>query len=226
MLIDLILLLILVACILSGYRKGLLMSLLSLLIVVLCCFGASAAQHALTPKAVEYLEPRLAEQIQAGIQDRIDQDTQQALDEAGDQELEIGGQSMELSEITNFLQQFGLDVEETVTEGATTALEPVAQAAAQAAAHAIAQQIAGAVIFFAAFLVLYLILRSVALVINVVDRLPVIHTLNRAGGAVAGLVGGLLVMVVAAAVLRQAGLQEDALGPLGQSLIALADRLL
>lgn len=226
MLIDLILLLILVACILSGYRKGLLMSLLSLLIVVLCCFGASAAQHALTPKAVEYLEPRLAEQIQAGIQDRIDQDTQQALDEAGDQELEIGGQSMDLSEITDFLQQFGLDVEETVTEGTTTALEPVAQAAAQAAAHAIAQQIAGAVIFFAAFLVLYLILRSVALVINVVDRLPVIHTLNRAGGAVAGLVGGLLVMVVAAAVLRQAGLQEDALGPLGKSLITLADRLL
>ena len=33
-------------------------------------------------------------------------------------------------------------------------------------------------------------------------------------------------MVVAAAVLRQAGLQEDALGPLGQSLITLADRLL
>lgn len=226
MLIDVILLLILVACVLSGYRKGLLMSLLGLLIAVLCCLGASAAQRALTPTAVEYLEPKLAETIQAGIEDRITQDTQEALDDAGNQTLEIGGQSMDLSEIAEFLQRFGLDVEESVTQGATTALEPVAQAAAQAAARAIAEQIAGAVIFFAAFLILYLVLRSVALAINVVDRLPVIHTLNRAGGAVAGLIGGLLVMVVAAAVLRQAGLQEGALGPLGQTLVAMADRLL
>lgn len=226
MLIDVILLLILVVCVLSGYRRGLLMSLMSLLVVVICCVGALAAQRTMTPRAVEYLEPKMTEVIRAGIAEQMEQETQKAMEQAGRTELNIGGQSMTLTSLGDLLGKFGLNVEESVTEGTAAMLEPAVEAAARAAAHAVTEKIAGAVIFFAAFLVLYLLLHSVVLAVNVVDRLPVIHTLNRAGGAVTGFLGGLLMMTVAAAVCCQAGLSAVELGPLGKLLVQLAERLL
>ncbi len=226
MLIDVILLLILVACVLSGYRKGLLMSLMSLVVVIVCCLGASAAQRTLTPKAVEYMEPKVASAIEAGIQEQLERSTQQSLEQAGDIGLRIGGESMTLGDLADFLGQFGIDVEEEVTESASNALSPAVAAAAQGAARTIVEQLAGIVIFFAAFLILYLVLHSAALAVNVVDRMPVIHTLNRAGGAVLGLCGGLLAITVAAAVILREGFALDEVGMLTQLFASLADRLL
>lgn len=226
MLIDLFLLLILVVLVLSGYRKGLLMSLLSLVVVVLCCMGASLAQKALTPMAADYLEPKVAASIQASMEERLAESTQQALEQAGETGLTIGGQSVTLGDLADLLRRFGLNVEEAVTDGASSALTPAIAAAAQAAARAIVEQIAGVLIFFAAFLILYLVLHSVALAVNVVDRLPVLHTLNRAGGAIMGLLVGLLMMTVAAAVCGSAGLLPEEPGPLSRIFLILADRLL
>lgn len=226
MLIDVILLLILLVCALSGYRRGLLMSLMSLVVIVLCCFGASVAQRALTPKAVAYMEPLLTETIQEGIETQLETETQQALEDAGNTGLIIGGQSMSLSDLAELLGRFGIDVEAQVTEKTSTALAPAVEAAAQAAAEAIAEQLAGTVIYFLAFLILYLVLHSIALAVNVVDRMPVIHTMNRLGGVVLGLLGGLWVMTASLAVLSQAGLALPEPGPLTRALTSLVERIL
>ena len=50
MAVDLILLLVFVVAILSGYRKGIIMALCTLVILVISCFGASAVQRALPPR--------------------------------------------------------------------------------------------------------------------------------------------------------------------------------
>ncbi len=223
MLIDVILLLILVALVLSGYRKGLVLSLLGLVVTVLCCLGASAAQQALTPTVVEYLEPSLASSIQDSLEERLARETQDTLEEAGNASLDIGGYRMSLSDLAGLL---GIDVEDTVLQGASDALAPAVEAAAHTAAQAILEQVAGVMIYFAAFLILHLVLHSVALALNVVDRLPVIHTLNRVGGAVFGLLGGLLAITVAAAVLLRAGFSLSELGPLTQLFLSLGSRLL
>ena len=226
MLIDVILLLFLLAMVLSGSRKGLLMGLLGLITVVLCCLGASWAQQALTPKAADYLEPQVAATIEAGITAQVDQSTQQALDQAGSAGLMIGGQEMTLSDIADLLGRFGIDVEGTVTQCTSDALAPAVAAAAQAAARAIVEKIAGVLIYFAAFLILYLVLHNLALALNVVSRLPVIHTLNHAGGALAGFAGGMLALVVGAAVLCRSGLAPQALGPFSSLLMGLAGQFL
>ncbi len=94
-------------------------------------------------------------------------------------------------------------------------------------ARAVVEPIAGLLIYFAAFLILYLVLHSVALAVNVVDRLPVLHTLNRAGGVLFGLAEGVLLLTVLLTVLSQSGvLPEEALGgPLGSLFRQTAGQL-
>ena len=226
MLIDVICLLVLVACCLSGYRKGLLMSLCSLLVLVLCCLGASLAQETLTPKAVDYLEPKLAERVEVQLQTELEGQTQQAVEQVEDTGLTIGGQRVTLGDLVDLLGRFGLDVEQSVTEGTSEAMEPALHAAAQAVARAVVEPIAGLLIYFAAFLILYLVLHSVVLAVNVVDRLPVLHTLNRAGGILFGLAEGVLLLTVLLVVLARSGfLPEEALeGLLGRLLRQAAGR--
>ncbi len=225
MLIDVILLLILLALALSGYRKGLLMSLLGLLTVVLCCLGASWAQQALTPRAAEYLVPQVASTLESTMTVQVAEATQQTLEQAGEVGLKIGGQEMTLSDIAELLAHLGIDVEGTVTEETSNALAPAVETAAQAAAQALVERVAGVFIYLVAFLILYLLLHSGALALNVMSRLPVIHTLNQAGGALVGIAEGMLAMVVAAAVLRQSGLVLQELGPFSALLMRLAASL-
>ena len=228
MLIDVICLLVLVAFFLSGYRKGLLMSLCGLLILVLCCLGAAVAQQQFTPQVVEFLEPKITERVESQIQAELEASTQQAVEQAGQTELYIGGQQVSVGDLVEILERFGLDVEQSVTEGASTALEPAIHGAAQAVTNAIVESLAQMLIFLAAFLILYLVLHSVVLAVNVVDRLPVMHTLNRAGGAVFGLLEGVLLLTVLMVVLSRTDLlpREALEGPFGQLFQQVAEKLL
>lgn len=132
MLIEVIFLLILVAFVLSGYRKGLLMSLCSLLVLVLCSLGASVAQSVFTTKAVEFMEPRVQQAVEAQLQEQVRQDSQQAVENAGETGITIGGQNITLGDLVDLLDRFGLDVEQQVTEGTSNAMEPVLTEAAWA----------------------------------------------------------------------------------------------
>ena len=57
-------------------------------------------------------------------------------------------------------------------------------------AHLVALRIAGTFVFIAAWVILYLVLHNLALALNMVNRLPVIRTCNRIGGAVLGALDG------------------------------------
>lgn len=180
MLIELILLLFLLTCGLSGYRKGLVMSLATLLVLALASLGATVAQEALAPRAVEAIEPKVQQVVREQLQRELEGKTQEAVEEAGDISFSVGGEQMDLGALTGMLEALGIPVEAQVTEGTNQALAPMLDAAAEAVAQAIVEPVAELVIYLAAFLILYLLLHSLTLALNVVDRLPVIHTLNRA----------------------------------------------
>ena len=226
MILDIVLLLLLVTCTLSGYRKGLIMSLMSLVIAVLCCLGAGVAQNKLTPAAEEYLTPRLEAMFLPSVQSDMQQGADELLEQAGETGFTVGGQTVTVSELAELLKGFGLDIQETVSEETGIALEPAAQLAAGTVAAFLAKRIAGMLIFFTSFLVLYLVLYNVALALNIVDKLPVLHTLNRAGGAILGLAGCLLVMVVAAMVVRNSSLLPAEPGLLTRGILELSQRVL
>ena len=226
MLIDVILILILVCLILSGYRRGLLMSLTGLVIVVLCCLGAAAAQRALTPTVTTYLEPKIAAALEPEVESYIAGQTQTALDDAEEQGLTVDGEKLSLGDLAELLEDFGLDVDQTITDGVTDALQPATDAVAESIAHVVARRIAGTFVYVAAWIILYLVLHNIALALNVVDRLPVIHTCNRLGGAVLGALEGLIPMVVIAAVCDGAGLLPEKMGPFCEAVRQLAQALL
>ena len=116
MLIDVILALFLIYCGISGYRKGLVMSLMSVLMVVICCLGATAAQRLLAPTVTEYLEPQVARAIEPQIERQIELETRNVLEQAEDTGLTVGGRRMTMGDIVELLERFGLDVEDSLAD--------------------------------------------------------------------------------------------------------------
>lgn len=201
MTVDIVLLLIFLFCILSGYRKGLIMALCTLLVLVLSCLGATAAKEALTPKAAEWLEPRLAAYVSEQMQEFAVESAGQAVRDAEASGIDIGGNQVDVSGIMGFLDNMGVDVQGAAEDTAEKVSQPLAETAAKAAAKVVVEAVAGGLIFCVSFLVIYLVLHSVALAVNLTDHLPVIHSLNHVGGAVIGLLTGAFFLTMAMALL-------------------------
>lgn len=219
---DIILLLVLIVFVLSGYRKGLILSLCALLILVVSCLGASVAQEVLTPRVTERVVPQVTEVIAQTLTERIHgEDT---LTQEQDMGVTIGGQY--LGTLMDLLDSLGLPVEESEVE--TDITTPLVTAAAETMAEVIVNAFAGTVIFLGAFLMIYLLLRTLELGLNMVDRLPVIHTLNHLGGGVIGLVSGALVLVMASALLRGTGVFPETAfsGPVSHLLRSIVEMAL
>ena len=224
MTVDIILLLIFVVCVLSGYRKGLILSLCTLLMLALSCLGAAAVQQALTPKVSEWMEPKVTSYLVDVIQDGVEDSTENALEQTGEVGLTIGGKQVTLNDLAGI---FGLDVQESVQGAAQTVAEPVVQSIAKSISQSVVSSLAGLVIFLVAFLLIYLLLRAVSLIVNLVDRLPVVHTLNHAGGALIGAVSCALFLTVLMGLLVKSGAMEQGSfgGPVAQLLRSIAERI-
>ena len=112
-------------------------------------------------------------------------------------------------------------------DAAQDAAEPLVQSVAKSISQSIVTSIAGLLIFLGAFLVIYLLLHAVSLILNLVDRLPVVHTLNRVGGAVIGGVSCALVLTVLMGLLVNSGAMESSSfgGPVAQLLRRIAERI-
>ena len=141
--------------------------------------------------------------------------------------LTIGGKQVTLNDLAGILSGFGLDVQESVQGAAQTVAEPVVQSIAKSISQSVVSSLAGLVIFLVAFLLIYLLLRAVSLIVNLVDRLPVVHTLNHAGGALIGAVSCALFLTVLMGLLVKSGAMEQGSfgGPVAQLLRSIAERI-
>lgn len=226
MIVDIILVLILVVFVLSGYRKGLILSLCGLLILVVSCLGASVAQELLTPKLVAKLQPQVTAALVSELEEQVSASTEAAIADVGQASFTIGGQTFSVEDVIGLLGRFGLDVEQSAETAVSELAHPIVESAASAIAAMFLDAVVGFVVFLGAFLLIYLVLRTVELSINTVDRLPVIHTLNHLGGGLVGVISGAFLMVVAMTVLGQTGLIPDTAfqGPISgllQSIVAV-----
>lgn len=207
--VDIILLLILVVFMLSGYRKGLILSLCGLLILVISCLGASVAQELITPKLVTELHPQVTAALVSELEEQVSASTEAAIQDAGEAGITIAGQEVTVGDLISLLERFGLDVEQSAQNAVSEVSDPIVQSAASAMAGMFLDAVVGFVVFLGAFLIIYLVLRTIELCINTVDRLPVIHTLNHLGGGLVGIISGAFLLVVAMTLLTQTGLIPD-----------------
>ena len=184
------------ACI--GARRGLILSLCGLLAFVVAFLGASFAARTLSPVVADALEPKFAAAIEEQLNESI---RQQA--EAGEAAV-LSPDDVPLEGVLDALREMGFyeTLINTVDRAVESGMTAVAASAAAAVAAAIAQSAAYLILFLLGFFLILLAWRLLSRALDLVARLPGLHFLNKAGGALFGLVQGCIILFVAAWLLQ------------------------
>lgn len=191
--LDLIVLAILLVFALLGMRKGLILSLFSLVAVLVSLAGALLVSNLFAPTVANWLEPALTPPISSTVQAALPEDlsnaerpAEQLLALLEDAELPFG-----LDEtLTEFLQANTLDAEALVENLTATLVEKTALA------------IAYIVLFLLAFILILIIWHLISRTLNLVAKLPGLHALNKLGGFLFGAVRGALFLFILGWLLR------------------------
>lgn len=189
LLLDLVILGLLVYWCVMGFRRGLILSLCSLLAVVVALAGGwYLANHAYEPLA-ERLEPIILPVVNERADEAISSEASGLVpseETASDQAATDQSSSGPLSILSGSLQnQVGQQ------------LENFKNNAVQQLAASIAQTVAKAVLFLVGFLVVLLVWNILFHALHLVAKLPGLHLLNKVLGGAFGLVKGVLLLMVA-----------------------------
>ena len=189
LLLDLVILGLLVYWCVMGFRRGLILSLCSLLAVVVALAGGwYLANHAYEPLA-ERLEPISLPVVNERADEAISSEASGLVPSEGtasDQAATDQSSSGPLSILSGSLQnQVGQQ------------LENFKNNAVQQLAASIAQTVAKAVLFLVGFLVILLVWNILFHALHLVAKLPGLHLLNKVLGGAFGLVKGILLLMVA-----------------------------
>ncbi len=191
-----------------GYRKGLVLTLCSLLAVFVALIGASFLSNALAEPVAKAVEPMVAARIQESLTEAI-QSTEFVSTDGGvaqsPEDVALAGVIQHLKE-TELFQGFADAFQNAVDNG----VAEVTANAAQSLAHFVAVQIARMVIFAVAFFAVLIAWHFLSRTLDLVAHLPVLYTANRWGGGAVGLVKGALVLFILCWLLRDSYLPPEA----------------
>ena len=202
--IDIVILIVLVVFTVLGARRGLLCSLAGLVILAVALVGANLVSTALTEPAVELLSPlverRMEKKVDAALAEREERAENLTIEEL----LElVGVDSKRLDDLAgrahNAVRDEGVDI-------------------AMAVVESLAYSFIHALLFGLTFLALLVVLKLVAGALDLMLRLPVLRTLNRTGGAMIGLLQGLVVVILVLWVASRLGYPVEQLAE-GSNLI-------
>ena len=185
-----------------GASRGFVLSLCGLLAVVVAFVGASFLASLLAPKVGAALEPRLAQ----AIEERLEEQFQQSVPE-GDTAGLTEGENYPMQDVLSVLRDMGLyeDLVNTIDQAVQDGMTAAAANAAAAVAAAIAQPVAYTVIFTAAFVLILIAWTIFSHAVDLVAKLPGLNFLNKTGGAVMGLVKGVIILFLAAWLIQYSG---------------------
>lgn len=193
-----------------GSRRGLILTLASLLAVFVALIGASFLSDSLAEPAAKAIEPA----VTSHIHDTVSSYYQRAPEAGASSQDESDwlaqlpiDQLLEPLRESKFLQGYVETFQQAVDDKAAELVTH----AVQALAHFVAVQIARMVIFIAAFFAILIAWYFLSHALDLVARLPVLSGVNRWGGAAAGLVKGTLVLFIAAWLLRDSLIPPEAI---------------
>lgn len=193
-----------------GYKKGLVLTLCSLLAVFVALIGASFLSDVLAEPVAKAVEPIVAERIQDSLTEAIETTEFISVDGGvaqSPEEVALAGVIEHLKE-TKLFQGFADAFQKAVDNG----VAEVTTTAAQALAHFVAVQIARTVIFAVAFFAILVAWWFLSHALDLVARLPVLSTVNAWGGGAVGLVKGALIVFIAVWLLRDGCIPPEAVG--------------
>ena len=199
--IDIVLVLILAGLTLFGAKRGLFQSLAGLVIVVLALFGAAMVADFFAPPiakaATPVVEKYFQEEVQEFLQDRL--------------EMSGIGEEVELEELfrmpelqDGFLAAVMERAEELTEEASETAAKY-----SHAAIESLIETIVYGILFALSFILLLIVLRILGAAMGLLTKLPGVHGLNALGGAVLGLVEGVLLVFLIVFILEHLSVPLD-----------------
>lgn len=196
MIYDLIVLAVLVLFAAWGIHRGLIRSLFSLLAVLVSLVGAILVVNLLGSTVSAWLQPKLQPTVTAAVQAALPEDV-------ADAELSLDHLILLLEEadlpfgLNRFVEEFRTDDTPELTAGSL----------AEDLAVSLTEKLTGAitytVLFLLAFLLILLIWHCIGRTLNLVAKLPGLHTLNKAGGLLFGVIRGAALLFICAWVIRQ-----------------------
>ena len=194
-----------------GAKRGLILTLFSLLAIFVAFFGARAVASTFSQPVADILRPS----IQQSINGVLTGQTPGALPSPGPEGSPSPAPEDGTEPEPDFTLQEVLDligeeaVEEQVLEVTTTAAAAVAAYLAQLAANAL--------LFGLSFLLILLVWFLISRALDLTFRLPILSAVNTIGGLLIGLLKGVLLMLVVVWLARLCGLITDAnAGPLAR----------
>lgn len=193
---DILILLVLAAFALWGMRRGLILTLFSLVSLLVALVGSILITDLLAPTVAGWLEPAVEPTVTAAVEDALPDGWASLSSDQLQQQLEQADLPFGLSE---YIEQLFLELPSLDTQ---TLVENISARLSQQAAECIAS-----VLVFVIFFVLILILwRALARGLNLVTKLPGLHFLNKLGGLVLGAFRGGLVVFLCLWLLQLGGL--------------------
>ena len=198
----------LVGFIVWGAYRGLLRSVAGLVLIAAVLVGAGIFANKATPVAAHVLQPV----IEKGVEARVDE----ALGTPGGvtpQEPRPGGDPAEddTPELADLLALLGIDDDPArdILESARAQVRDAGVDLITAVVESVAESILHVALFTLAFVVLLILLRLAVRALDLVAKLPVLHTANALGGGAVGLIEGALAVFLAVWVLRRFGVSFD-----------------
>ena len=212
-----------------GAKRGLILTLFSLLAIFVACFGARAVASTFSQPVADILRPSIQQSINGVLTGQTpgalpspgpegspspapeasaapEDGTEPEPDFTLQEVLDLIGESELFSGLRGFLEEA---VEEQVLEVTTTAAAAVAAYLAQLAANAL--------LFGLSFLLILLVWFLISRALDLTFRLPILSAVNTIGGLLIGLLKGVLLMLVVVWLARLCGLITDAnAGPLAR----------
>ncbi len=181
---DAVVLAILVLALWRGWRKGLLLSLCGLAVVVVSFLCAGFLADTLDDPLAQSLTPMLTERIEEQFDAQAaEQDSAEPPQSLADTLREMGGLYAVAADTLD-------DVDDDI------------HAAATQAAQAVATSIVYIIVFALAFLLLVILLTLLLHGLDLVAKLPGLNFFNQLGGGVIGLVKGVIILYVVIVCLR------------------------
>ncbi|MBR1689746.1 MAG: CvpA family protein [Oscillibacter sp.] len=206
--IDIVVVLILVGFGAYGAKQGLLQSLAGLVVTVVALVGAGMIAATFSAPVTHLVAPLLREQIASRVEEAVAQQVQTPAWTQAEEDPEA-------FRIQDLLELLGVDEEarDALTGQIRESLGSVGSNLSDAVAAAMVESLVGTVVYgllyLLAFLLLSLLLNVLVGAMDLVAKLPGLHALNSAGGAVAGLVKGALLLFLAVWVARRFGVSFD-----------------
>lgn len=206
--IDLVLLAIIIISIWSGYKKGLIMGIAALLAAIISLYGASLVSQAYSYEVVPVLRPFVSGYIQNRMENEVLEDlgiddTSLSVEDvlSGDPSLRhdfCAACYASTGIYADAADQMATEAEEYAAANGATIQESVVEVFCIRAAY-----VAGVALAFIVFLIALTALGNIP---NLSFKIPNMDTLNDAGGAVMGLVNGMVYCILLCWALRFLGL--------------------